>query len=335
MPKKNSIAIIGAGLSGLILANFLAKKHEVKIFEKARGVGGRMASRTKENLNFDFGCQFFLAKTLEFNNFLQPFIDNKILLPWNAKFAEIDNYQITLEREWNEDSHHFVASNKINQFPKELAKNLDITLQTKITKIQKINRKWHLFDDKDLLIEKFDWVFITCPNQQTVDLITNAKKNCDFFENLHQHKMLGCFALMLAFDQSLNLKFDVSLVKNSIISWISHEDSKPNKTKNNAYTILSQNNWAEKNIEQNPDIVSQELIAEFSKIINQKLPNILHQDLHKWRYANIKKQNNLNHSYIDKKNKIGVCGDWLIQGRVEASFLSATNLIQKFNEFYS
>ena len=64
------IAIIGAGFSGIILAQKLKNIGEVKIFEKARGVGGRMASRTKDDFNFDFGAQFFYAKTAEFQEFL-------------------------------------------------------------------------------------------------------------------------------------------------------------------------------------------------------------------------------------------------------------------------
>jgi len=42
MPK---IAIIGAGLSGLILAHSLKEHANITIFEKARGVGGRMSTR--------------------------------------------------------------------------------------------------------------------------------------------------------------------------------------------------------------------------------------------------------------------------------------------------
>jgi predicted NAD/FAD-dependent oxidoreductase len=39
------IAIIGAGLSGLILARALSQHASVNVFEKARGVGGRMSTR--------------------------------------------------------------------------------------------------------------------------------------------------------------------------------------------------------------------------------------------------------------------------------------------------
>ena len=39
------IAVIGAGLSGLVAARSLQQDHDVTIFEKSRGVGGRMGTR--------------------------------------------------------------------------------------------------------------------------------------------------------------------------------------------------------------------------------------------------------------------------------------------------
>ena len=32
--------------------------------------------------------------------------------------------------------------------------------------------------------------------------------------------------------------------------------------------------------------------------------------------------------FIDHSNKLGVCGDWLIQGRAEAAFTSGFNVAQ-------
>ena len=40
-----SFAIIGSGLAGLTLANLLNKKNKVLVFDKSRGVGGRLATR--------------------------------------------------------------------------------------------------------------------------------------------------------------------------------------------------------------------------------------------------------------------------------------------------
>ena len=39
------VAIIGAGISGLALANKLKNHFEVVVFEKSRGYGGRVATR--------------------------------------------------------------------------------------------------------------------------------------------------------------------------------------------------------------------------------------------------------------------------------------------------
>ncbi|MBL6623389.1 MAG: NAD(P)-binding protein, partial [Rhizobiales bacterium] len=39
------IAIIGAGISGLALANTIKNNADVELFEKSRGFGGRVATR--------------------------------------------------------------------------------------------------------------------------------------------------------------------------------------------------------------------------------------------------------------------------------------------------
>ena len=41
--------------------------------------------------------------------------------------------------------------------------------------------------------------------------------------------------------------------------------------------------------------------------------------------ANIKKQNNLEF-FLDRDNKFGLCGDWFVQSRIEAAYLSGSHL---------
>ena len=57
--SQQSIAIIGTGMSGLSLARMLEPNFEVTLFEKARGPGGRFASRRHQDMCFDFGVPFF------------------------------------------------------------------------------------------------------------------------------------------------------------------------------------------------------------------------------------------------------------------------------------
>ena len=56
MGSNVSIAIVGSGIAGTTLARLLtddSPSTEVTIFEKSRGVGGRMATRYSEQLEFD------------------------------------------------------------------------------------------------------------------------------------------------------------------------------------------------------------------------------------------------------------------------------------------
>ena len=51
------IAIIGDGLSGLSVAHLLKDHSEITIFEKARGVSGRMSTREAKPYFFDLHNQ--------------------------------------------------------------------------------------------------------------------------------------------------------------------------------------------------------------------------------------------------------------------------------------
>lgn len=53
---KPKVAVCGGGISACIAASELAKKgFEVHIFEVARGLGGRMATRRNGEFHFDHG----------------------------------------------------------------------------------------------------------------------------------------------------------------------------------------------------------------------------------------------------------------------------------------
>lgn len=48
---KQKIAIVGAGLAGLSAAKELESSAEVTVFDKSRGVGGRLATRMQTHIS--------------------------------------------------------------------------------------------------------------------------------------------------------------------------------------------------------------------------------------------------------------------------------------------
>ena len=63
--------IVGSGIAGSTIANLLAKKYSVEIFDKARGPGGRASNRRyKDDQSFDHGLQYVSPKSNEFKKFI-------------------------------------------------------------------------------------------------------------------------------------------------------------------------------------------------------------------------------------------------------------------------
>ena len=82
-----TVAIIGAGLSGLVVARRLREFADVVVFEKSRGAGGRIATRYAGNFEFDHGAQFFTARTAPFRKFLQPLLAAACASRWGSRWS--------------------------------------------------------------------------------------------------------------------------------------------------------------------------------------------------------------------------------------------------------
>ena len=83
--------VIGSGISGSTIANYLVKKNLVKVFDKANGLGGRSSyKRFKGKIGFDHGLQYISPKSREFKNFTKLLVKKKILKQWKGKHSFIN-----------------------------------------------------------------------------------------------------------------------------------------------------------------------------------------------------------------------------------------------------
>ena len=67
--------------------------------------------------------------------------------------------------------------------------------------------------------------------------------------------------------------------------------------------------------------VQKTLLTRLSGQLGRKLPAILLSDTHRWRHARVEAP--LGEPYLlDRTANIGFCGDWCLDARAEAAFLS-------------
>ena len=317
-----NIAIIGAGLSGLTAAHVLKDHASIEIFEKSRGVSGRMSTRRAEPYLFDHGAQFFTAKTDQFQKFLLPAIREGVVKPWIARFVEFKKNSIIKNKQWDQCQPHYVAVPGMNALGKYLIQDVKCHLGVSVKTLLKKNGKWHVKDGEGNVLGEYDWVICALPAEQVSALLPST---ISFYSDVCSVRMKACFSLMLAFQKVLPLEFDVARIHDEDIGWISVNNSKPSRGKECCLLVHSSHRWADKHIDGDQDQLAKEISAKASEIIGHSLSHAVHSALHRWRFASAEKRSGETH-FIDKGQCIAVCGDWCIEGRVEAAFTSGFDL---------
>jgi predicted NAD/FAD-dependent oxidoreductase len=306
------IGIIGAGFSGLLLANRLKDyATNITVLEKSKGVSGRLATRRAIDYHFDHGAQFFAARSKRFLNFLQPLVDNKIIIPWKGDFAELDYDKVLKTRKWDDEPYHYIGNPSMSAIGKFLAKDIDVHKETKVLKAYK-NKSWVVKTQTNSY--EFDILIFAIPCAQVKEIIDIPVTDT----------MIPCFSLMTKVD-NFDWPYNANFVKNSKISWFSY--NKPT-AKKGTLVVLSTNQYA---LDNNKENAIDDLTNEIRLITKQNI-NFEYKSLQHWRYANAKKGTGMPF-YYDVQNKIASCGDWYVRGTVEGAFKSSSALAKKIIDY--
>lgn len=315
------IAIIGAGFAGLSIAHLLKNAAEITLFDKARGVGGRMATRRSDHYVFDHGAQYFTARTEAFQNFIRPLMKENIITPWHASYAKIRDSNIIESRSWKHDLPRYIGINGMNKVAKYLAKSFSVHLRTTITSLDH-HGQWQLMDANAQRHGPFDLVIMTLPAPQASALLPTTFQ---YYRDIQPVKMLGCYALMLGFAKKIPLAFEAAHVIDSDLSWIAVNSSKIKIPDPFTLIVHSSSDYAEKNLTTDDHTVLKHMLETTHKTIGHDLEGADCKILQRWRYASNTEPSS-QAAFFDPKLKLGVCGDWCFGGRVEGAFSSAHSL---------
>jgi len=319
------IAVIGAGLAGLTFATRIKEYADITVFEKSRGIGGRMATRYATDYEFDHGAQYFTAKGKAFQKFLKPFIDEGLVEDWNPTLVTLSK---SVRKPRSSAHASYVATPRMNSLAKRMAKELNLMGETHIEQVNGSAGDWTLTDKTGKFHGPYDHVVFAIPSHQATALVPGVFAH---MANLQETKMEGCFSVMLGFDRNLDLGFDGAFVEESSIGWISANHTKPARPSGTSILIQSRNDWAEAHIQEDRDEIKNMLIEEASGLVHEELKIAGHKAIHRWLYASTTKPAGAAF-FLDEKNALSCIGDWCIKGRVEAAFDSGFTLSEKLRD---
>lgn len=177
--QSADLLIIGAGLSGLMLATALIARGDTRrvvLVDKGRSVGGRLATRRLGNGRADHGAQFFTVRDREFENYVNTWQQAGLVFPWSTGWSNgsIDD---TPDGAAPNDGHpRYAVRGGMNALAKHLAAalenapNVAILTGVRVASLAHDGAHWRAVTTDDTVMEA-GAVVSTMPVPQALDVL--------------------------------------------------------------------------------------------------------------------------------------------------------------------
>jgi len=171
------VAVIGAGLSGLICARQLkASGYQVCVLDKSRGLGGRMATRrVSDTVRVDHGARYWQPQTDVMSALTEELLSAGVIKLW-----QVSAYELRANDELkpvDTAQPMYVAPLGMSAIAKHLARDLqpeDSLLNSyRATSLERCDEGWRIGCDNDKVVMATR-VAIAIPAPQAADLLSTG-----------------------------------------------------------------------------------------------------------------------------------------------------------------
>ena len=311
-----TIAVVGAGIAGLACARELhGAGHSVAVFDKGRGLGGRIATHRLPLVGFDHGAQYVTARDPGFAAYLDLAANAGVAARWapsvvGALPAPTDHTP------W------YVGVPGMSGLARPLATGLDVHQQVRIVEITPDGMGWSLLTTSGDTLGPFDAIVLAVPAPQAADLCESFD---DVVATLAHVQMSPCWCVMLAFADRLDVPWDVRVPPTGPLAWIARNSSKPGRAAGwDTWVLHATPTFSREHLDSDAEGVCDVLAAAFREIDGfAGAPRLA--AAHRWLYSRVATPFG-GACLWDAERRLGLCGDWCIDARVEAGWLSGRAL---------
>lgn len=311
----DSIAVVGAGLAGLTLARSLAAAgRAVTVYEKSRGPGGRMATRRALHTAFDHGAQYFTVRDPGFAALLAPLLDGGTVVPYAPRWGEGAPA----------DPVTYVGAPGMASIGKALAAPLSLVTNAKVVRLDRTPAGWMLGLGDGALAGPHGRVALALPAPQ---VRTIAGLPAPLADRLAAVAMQPCLALLVAPREPLPLPYDVDWRPDPVLPFVSRNGAKAARDAREAWVLHADGDFSTRHLGDDPDALAARLFAAFEARTGARLAPSTPWELHRWHYARVTGALGAPYAFDDASG-VGACGDWCLDARVEAAYLSGQALAE-------
>ncbi|MBM7421951.1 NAD(P)/FAD-dependent oxidoreductase [Spongiibacter marinus] len=312
------VAIIGAGLSGLLCAKMLNECGlPVAVFEKSRGLGGRLARRRHPWGNVDIGAPL-LALTPEQ---LQYF-------PRDAISA-----QPYTTAQWRDGKllpqatqTHYTAAGSNNRLCHALADGIEVRRGQRVAAIHPTSTTLSLRDDKGEDLGDFSAVILATPAPQARDLIPTTSSL-----TIAETPWQAGWTVIVQFDGAWAPSEIIDIESHAILRRIVCLSSAPGRDHQHCYSIELTDDASHHFEQRSDNEIIDRVMTELASIA--PTPPLLHSDIQRWRFARPETAVISDSQRADDSLKIALAGDYCVGGNAEGALRSATFAVQRVKQW--
>ena len=324
-----SIAIIGAGSSGLAAAHTLLDAgYTVTLFEKSRDVGGRATTRKRDGFIYDSGAQYIkpgspVSISLITERFRTPDLIDINKPVWifdgSGHIQEGDPVQ-NAEPKWS-------YRNGLITLAQRMAEELNIQFETSIHHVEQMPTGWNIFDEAGQQRGQYERLLITLPAPLARELIeasqcANDLRNAICFQ-LGKARYNPLLSVMLGYrprPQPCPYYALVNTDKAHAISWLAWEHEKgPERVPEGAGLLIAQMapQYSHEHWNTPDEALVQDVAQRVAQLIDEQLPLPIFPDVQRWRYAlPFEKADATALNTFTIPYGLAFCGDTFVGGRV-------------------
>jgi predicted NAD/FAD-dependent oxidoreductase len=302
------IAIVGAGMSGLVAARALvAAGAAVSLFDKGRTVGGRLATQGREQGSFDHGAQRFSARSEAFRAEVEA---------WAR-----DGLVTSVAR--GEDPW-WLPVPSTNALAARLVEGLTVRTSARVTSLVRRDHRWWLAIEGTPEQGPFDVVLLTAPAPQSAALLASQGV---FARELASITYAPCWALALACDASgpeWPGTIFTELSDEGPVALVVREGLKPGRQPDGALVRLVTHAsvpFSTAHLEASAEEAGARMLDALRALPGLDAVRVRWSRAHRWRFARV--THGLGEPCLfDRARGLGVAGDGMLGPRIEAAWES-------------
>lgn len=322
-----NVAVIGAGLAGAAAARVLNKAGAtVTLFDKGRGLGGRMSSRRAQTplgeMRFDHGAQYVTAQSDSFSDFLKSAADAGAASPWDARLVSIDRGGNAAPLRGGD---RWVGQPGMNALVKHALDGFTVQTARRAKRLKGEPGAWTIKFEDGATEGPFERIALTLPPEQLMDFL--ARSDGDFARLIAGAKAVEiapCWTVMAALDQAFDPGFDGAKLLGGAVRWMALTGARPGGGAGGV-VLQASPDWSTAFLEGEPDTVAKALCEEV--FVRFGMPQPIWSSGHRWRYAMVTTPAG-SPAELSDSGTVGVGGDWRLGGKAESAWLSGEALGQ-------